>query len=126
MGAHGDTITMDLHGVRSTEQLMEVLGEVLELGGPNGNVQVQGPGDGKGWGKNWNALLDGLTCLDTGGIWGTSRKLRFPLCLELKNSSTYRATDPKGFATLMEVLEDARQRYAENDLEFGYRFEHDT
>ncbi len=126
MGAHGDTIAIDLHGVRSTAQLMDVFGEVLELGGPNGNVQVQGPSDGKGWGKNWNALLDSLTCLDTGGIWGTSRKLRFPLQLELRNFSTYRATDPRGFATLMEVLEDARERYAENDLEFGYRLEHDA
>ena len=126
MGAHGDTIAVDLDGVRSTAQLMDVFGGVLELGGPSGNVQVRGPGDGEGWGKNWNALLDSLTCLDTGGIWGTSRRLRFPLRLELKNSSTYRAADPKGFATLVEVLEDARERYAENDLEFGYRFEHDA
>jgi RNAse (barnase) inhibitor barstar len=71
-------------------------------------------------------LLDSLTCLDTGGIWGTSRKHRFPLQLELKNLATYRAADPGGFATLMEVLEDARERYAENDLEFTYRVDHDA
>ena len=126
MGAHGDTIAVDLDGVRSTPQLMDVFGEALELGGPKGNVHVQSPADGKGWGKNWNALLDSLTCLDTGGIWGTSRRLRFPLRLELKNSATYRDSDPNGFATLMEVLEDTRERYAENDLEFAYRVEHDA
>ena len=126
MGAPGDTIAIDLESVRSTAQLMNVIGEALELGGPNGNVHVQNPTDGKGWGKNWSALLDSLTCLDTGGIWGTSQKRRFPLRLELKNSAGYRTADPTGFATLVEVLEDARERYAESDLEFAYRFEHDA
>jgi RNAse (barnase) inhibitor barstar len=126
MGAPGDPKAVDLAGVRSTQQLMDVFGEAFALGGPNGNVHVQSPTDGKGWGRNWNALLDSLTCLDTGGIWGTSRKLRFPLQLELKNLATYRAADPGGFATLMEVLEDARERYAENDLEFTYRVDHDA
>lgn len=126
VGAHWDTIAIDLSSVRSTTQLMDVFGEALELGGPHGNVQVQGPADGRGWGKNWNALLDSLTCLDTGGIWGTSRKLRFPLRLELKNSSGYRAADPEGFATLIDVLEDAREQNAESDLEFAYRFELDA
>ena len=121
-----ETVVVDLQGVSSTAQLMDVLGAALELGGPDGNVQVLGPSDGKGWGKNWNALLDSLTCLDTGGIWGTSRRLRFPLRLELRNSSTYRATDPKGFATLIEVLESARERYAEVDLQFAYEFQHDA
>jgi hypothetical protein len=103
---------------------MDVLGAALELGGPSGSVDVQSPADGSGWGKNWNALFDSLTCLDTGGIWGTSRKLRFPLQLELKNVAAYRGADPKGFATLLEVLEDARGRYAENDLDFTYRLDH--
>lgn len=126
MGTPGDTIAIDLASVRSTAQLMNVFGEALELGGPNGNVHVRSPADGKGWGKNWSALLDSLTCLDTGGIWGTSQKRRFPLRLELKNSASYRAADPTGFATLVEVLEDARGRYAERDLEFAYRFDNDA
>jgi RNAse (barnase) inhibitor barstar len=126
MSARGDTVVVDLQGVRSTAQLMDALGKALELGGPNGNVQVESPTDGRGWGKNWDALLDSLTYLDTGGIWGTSRKLRFPLRLELKNLSTYRATDQEGFATLVEVLETARERYAENDLQFTYRVQHDA
>ena len=126
MEAPAQTVAIDLAGVRSTPQLMDAFGEALELGGPNGNVHVQSPTDGMGWGKNWSALLDSLTCLDTGGIWGTSRQFRFPLRVVLKNSATYRAADPKGFATLMEVLEDARERYAENDLEFAYRIEHDA
>jgi hypothetical protein len=126
MGAPGDVIAVDLEGVQSTPELMDVFGEALELGGPSGNARVQSPADGRGWGKNWNALLDGLTCLDTGGIWGTSRKLRFPLQLELKNLATYRAADPGGFATLIEVLEDTRQRYAENELGFTYRLDDDA
>jgi hypothetical protein len=126
MGAPGDVIAVDLEGVRSTPELMDVFGEALELGGPSGNVDVQSPADGRGWGKNWNALLDSLTCLDTGGIWGTSRRLRFPLQLDVKNLATYRAADPGGFATFIEVLEDARQRYAENDLEFTYRLDDDA
>jgi RNAse (barnase) inhibitor barstar len=126
MGAPGDVIAVDLEGVQSTPELMDVFGEALELGGPSGNARVQSPTDGRGWGKNWNALLDGLTCLDTGGIWGTSRKVRFPLQLELKNLATYRAADPVGFATLIEVLEDARQRYAENELKFTYRLDDDA
>jgi hypothetical protein len=126
MRASGDTIAVDLQGVQSTPQLMDVFGQALELGGPSGNVEVQSPADGRGWGKNWNALLDSLTCLDTGGIWGTSRTLRFPLQLELKNVATYRAADPRGFATLIEVLEDARRRYADDDLDFTYRLDHDA
>lgn len=126
MSAQGDAIVIDLHGVRSTAQLMDVLGEALELGGPGGNVKVARPSDGKGWGKNWDALLDSLTYLDTGGIWGTSRKLRFPLQVELKNVSEYRTFDQKGFATLMEVLESTRERYAQNDLQFTYRVRHDA
>jgi hypothetical protein len=102
---------------------MDAFGEALELGGPSGNFEVQSPADGRGWGKNWDALLDSLTCLDTGGIWGNSRRLRFPLQLELKNLAAYRAADPKGFATLIEVLEDARQRYAGDDLDFTYRLD---
>ncbi len=122
MNMPGDTITIDLGPVRSTDQLMDVLGNALELGGPNGNVQVTHPTDGKGWGKNWNALLDSLTCLDTGGIWGTSRAFHFPLRLEFQNSSTYRNTDREGYSVLCEVLESARKRYAESGLEFGYAF----
>ena len=126
MSAHGDAVVVDLRGVRSTAQLMDAFGEALELGGPNGNVQVERPSDGMGWGKNWDALLDSLMYLDTGGIWGTSRKLRFPLQLELRNLSEYRAIDQKGFATLMEILENVRERYAQNDLHFTYRVQHDA
>jgi hypothetical protein len=126
MTARGETIAIDLQGVQSAAQLMDALGEALELGGPGGNVEVQKPVDGKGWGKNWNALLDSLTCLDTGGIWGTSRKPRFPLLLELRNASALRTADPKAFATLTEILQDARDRYAKSNLEFGYRFQHDA
>lgn len=118
----GDTVLIDLGPVRSTDQLMEVLGIALELGGPNGNVEVQRPTDGQGWGKNWNALLDSLMYLDTGGIWGTSRRLHFPLQLEFQNSSLYRNTDPQGYAALSEVLESARKQYAVSGLKFGYAF----
>lgn len=126
MSPSGETIVIDLHAVRSKAQLMDALGEALELGGPNGNVQVEHPSDGKGWGKNWDALLDSLGCLDTGGIWGTSRKPYFPLQLKLKNSSAYRIADQKGFSVLLEVLEGARERYAEHGLMFAYEVEHDA
>ena len=126
MSPPGETIIIDLRAVQSKSQLMDALGEALELGGPNGNVQVEHPSDGKGWGKNWDALLDSLSCLDAGGIWGTSRKRHFPLRLRLKNSAAYRIADQKGFAVLLEVLEDARERYSEHGLEFAYEVEHDA
>jgi hypothetical protein len=122
MTVAGEIVVVDLGSVRSKEELLDVLGDVLELGGPEGNVEVRRPTDGKGWGKNWDALLDSLTCLDSGGIWGTSRTLRFPLRLELTNSSTYRDADENGFSILSEVLEAVRERYAKDNLQFEYAF----
>ena len=126
MSPPGETIVIDLRAVRSEAQLMDALGEALELGGPNGNVLIAHSSDGKGWGKNWDALLDSLSCLDTGGIWGTSRKLRFPLRLTLKNASAFRRSDKESCSVLLEVLEDARARYAKHGLEFAYEVDHDA
>lgn len=117
MSARGETITVDLRAVQSTPQLMDVLGEALQLGGPDGNVD---PADGKGWGKNWDALYDSLRCLDSGGIWGTNRKPQFPLRMALKNSATLRSADREGYSLLLEVLEDTREWYARHGLEFAF------
>ena len=120
MTSAGETFVVDLGTVRSEEQLLDLLGDALELGGPDGNVNVAHPGEAKGWGKNWNALLDSLTCLDTGGIWGTSRRFTFPLKLEFANSSAFRDADPISYSILLEVLETVRGRYAHDGVEFSY------
>ena len=59
---------------------------------------------------------------NTGGIWGTSRKICFPLHIEFADSSAYRSADAFGFARFSEILERARAFYAKSGLRFEYVF----
>ena len=113
-------IEIDLGEIRSKDQLLDLLGDVLELGGQGGNVNVKGPLDGKGWGKNWDGLADSLGYLDTGGIWGTSKKLSFPLLLRFSNFHSYRANGQPGWDILKEILDDTVDLYARNKMSFRY------
>jgi hypothetical protein len=120
MSEEGNSLVIDLGAVRSKPQLLELLGHVLELGGPQGNIPVIAVNANKGWGMNWDALYDSLTYLNTGGIWGNSRKLRFPLRIEFTGSNVYRSEDASGFETFSEILERVRGFYAKRGLSFEY------
>jgi len=122
MNDPAETIVIDLCRVRSSEQLLDLLGAKLELGGPEGNVPVMSPTSGVGWGRNWDALNDSLAYLDSGGIWGTSRKPAFPLRLDFINSSAYKSADPKGYAIFLEILKSARDKYGAEGISFEYGF----
>lgn len=78
-----NTVTIDLNGIKTKEALIEQLGSALELGGPDGNHRFEAVNAGEGWGLNWDALNDSRCYLDSGGIWGTSTKFKFPLTLNL-------------------------------------------
>jgi hypothetical protein len=122
MMSEGETVVLDLDQVRSKEQLIDLLGEKLEFGGPGGNHTVTAVDAGKGWGRNWDALKDSLACLDSGGIWGTSRQFRFPLRIQFANSTKYRKADPEGFETLAEILGEVQGIYAKDGMRLRYEF----
>ncbi len=98
-------VIIDLNGLKTQSEIMQKFGEILEFGGPDGNIDVD-LGTHKGWGLNWNALNDSLKYLEIGGIWGTARKFQFPLKLLILNSSLFKQTDLEGFKILMEILTD--------------------
>lgn len=123
MISDGETVVLDLDHVRSKEQLIELLGEKLEFGGRSGNHPVTAVDAGRGWGRNWDALKDSLTCLDSGGIWGTGRQFRFPLRIQFANSTNYREADPEGFETLAAILRDVQGIYAKDGMHLSYQFE---
>ncbi len=116
-----ETIAVDLKHVRTKSQLLDTLGALLELGGPKGNMQVRDSQENLGWGKNWDALADGLSYLDVGGIWGSSRIPTFPLELVFTNWLAYSHAEPAGWATLTEILESTRAVYAKRGLAFNFR-----
>jgi hypothetical protein len=113
-------VQIDLKHIKSKQDLLRKLGAELELGGPNGNVPASM--DGKGWGMNWDALKDSLTCLDTGGIWGTSKRSDFPLKLVLINYESFAQNSPKDFRILMEILETVIGFYSRQGKVFEYEF----
>jgi len=113
-------VQIDLKHVKSKMDLLKEFGDKLELGGPNGNVPVTGSMRGRGWGLNWDALNDSLCCLDSGGIWGTSKRFEFPLKLVIMNHQVYLRHDPEGFRTLVEILEDVKGSYSASEMLFEY------
>jgi hypothetical protein len=115
-------IEIDLSNVETKQDLLLRFGEVLELGGPNGNFQIKRRGARKGWGVNWDALLDSLCCLDSGGIWGTSKRLEFPLTLVVTNYQRYQELKPKEMQVLREILGHVAAIYAQHGMSFQYEF----
>ena len=96
-------ITIDLTGLKNKEQVLAKLGDTFELGGPKSNhpVSLQKK---NGWGMNWDAFNDSLVYLDTGGIWGTSKKFELPLRIIFENSHELQENDEESFRTLKEIL----------------------
>jgi hypothetical protein len=113
-------IEINLSGVGSEDQLFDLLGDVLELGGPDGNMKVIGPLDGQGWGKNWNALADSLCYLDSGGIWGNAKKLQFPLKMIFTNFEAFRDQNQLSWKILTEILGDTVEAYQRHQMTFRY------
>jgi hypothetical protein len=120
MDIHAETVVVDLAVVRSSAELLDVLAEVFEFGGPDGNIPVSSDVERKGWGQNWDALQDCLCYLDTGGIWGTSNKRRFPLLIRFTNSADFRADRDGGCSMLIEILETVKERYLPDRLDYSF------
>lgn len=116
----GDKKSIDLSGIEKSDELLFLLGRELHLGGIDGNHNVEAVNAGKGWGLNWDALADSFCYLDSGGIWGTSPKYKFPLTLEINNCAQYRAADEKGFGILESILKDTKAAYLKDGLKFEY------
>jgi hypothetical protein len=97
-------VVIDLKGCKDEKSVLLKFGEVLVLGGPDGNIPAQADVNGKGWGINWDALNDSLKELENGGIWGTSPKFQFPLKITVKNYQEFKKNQPDKFQILMEIL----------------------
>jgi hypothetical protein len=118
----GEILTIDLSEIRTEDDLLDLLGVELELGGPDGNCHVSAGNAGRGWGKNWNALNDSLRYLPDGGIWGTSRRFAFPLHIEFVNVAAYRFSDKADYSTLVDILSSTQRCYAKERQTFSFSF----
>jgi hypothetical protein len=112
-------VEISLQGAKRKEDVLARFGESLELGGPGGNAPVDRL-QGKGWGFNWDALADSLCELATGGIWGTSRKLAFPLHLRITGSKEFRRRSPDDFEQLYSILRATETHYSQQDQGFDF------
>lgn len=112
-------LTIDIQGEHSKANVLAAMGEALQLGGPGGNHPVRA-GEEFGWGMNWDALFDSLLYLDSGGIWGTSPVIEFPLELVISGTGAFARHNPDAFAVLKDVLEQTRETYARTGLVFGF------
>jgi hypothetical protein len=115
-------VTIDLSGCEDRETVLFKFGEILVLGGPDGNIPARAGVQGKGWGMNWDALNDSLRSLEYGGIWGTSPKFRFPLKLIVKNHESFRRNQPEQFQILSEVLAQQREEHSREGRVFDFEF----
>ena len=122
MDSYAEVLRIDLGAVHSEDELLSCLGEVFEFGGPNGNVRADSRVTGKGWGMNWNAVFDSLSYLDTGGIYGTSRIPKFPLCVKFIGGKKYKASHPASYVILADILAQQQGAYALRDLRFVCEF----
>lgn len=115
-------IYIDLFGCKDSEDVLLRFGEILQFGGPKGNVQAQANVINRGWGINWNAFDDCLEDLEIGGIWGSAKKVKFPLTLVIHNYEEFSKGDSKGFYMLKEILRDHQKNYATENKKFDFAF----
>lgn len=112
-------IIIDLKNCQNTKQVLMKIGEAFQFGGTKENRSS--PLDSNtGWGLNWNALFDSLIYLESGGIWGTSPKINFPIIVKIINSSLYKKSDIEGFNILIQILNDTKSRYLEENKQFDF------
>lgn len=112
-------LTINIQGKHSKADVLAAMGEALQLGGPGGNHPVR-PGEQSGWGMNWDALFDCLLNLHSGGIWGTSPVIAFPLKLVITGTEAFARDNPDAFAVLTDVLEQTRETYARSGRIFEF------
>ena len=115
-------IIIDLQNIDNAEDVLMELGNIFEFGGPNGNTKII-PGINKGWGFNYSALNDSLTCLEDGGIWGTSKKFTFPLSVHFTNTHSFKVNDMDAYQSLVEIFERNSEEYKAEGKEFIVEFE---
>lgn len=115
-------IVIDLKSCDTEAEVLLKIGEVLFLGGVNGNSPVQSSSM-KGWGLNWDALNDSLSYLDCGGIWGNSPIFEFPLNLVFINYENFHKNEPDQFEILEQILEGKRELYLKDGKVFNCSFE---
>ncbi len=102
-------VHIDLIGCEDDEDTLIRIGEVLQLGGPKGNINIdqlktEGERLNKGWGMNWDALDDILYCL---GEWDKMNyKIKFPLSIYFHNHEYLKKKNSKAFNNLMEIFEN--------------------
>jgi hypothetical protein len=104
-------IRVDLFGCKDSKDVLLRFGEILQFGGPKGNVPARANINNIGWGINWNAFNDSLRDLEVGGIWGSAKKVEFPLKLIISNYQDFSKSEPKEFKILKEILEEHQKEY---------------
>ncbi len=114
-----NVLTISIKGQHTKADVLAAMGEALQLGGPGGNHPVR-PGEESGWGMNWDALFDCLLNLHSGGIWGTSPVIAFPLELVITGADAFARDNPDTFAVLTDVLEQTRETYARTGRVFEF------
>ena len=114
-----NVLTISLEGKHSKADVLSVIGEALQLGGPGGNHPVR-PGEESGWGMNWDTLFDCLLNLHSGGIWGTSPVIEFPFELVITGAGAFARDNPDAFAILNDELEQTRDTYARSGRVFEF------
>jgi hypothetical protein len=114
-------VEISFSGAKSKSEVLEIIGDSLEFGGPEGNVRFN-PDEKIGWGLNWDALSDCLRMLSSGGIWGTSRRFDFPLVFQFMDHGEFKTSSPADFQVLISILESTKEYYLEQDKEFDFRF----
>jgi hypothetical protein len=119
-----NTRVIDLNGRRTKAEVLDALGEALQLGGPAGANHPVRPGEAAGWGMNWDALFDCLLNLHSGGIWGSGPRIDFPFKLVLTGARGFAQADPRGFAILADLLEQTRDAYARTGRVFEFDVRH--
>ncbi len=105
-------IHIDLFGCKDKEDVLLRFGEILQFGGPKGNLPVRAKVKKKGWGINWDAFNDCLRSLDVGGILGSAERIKFPLKITISNYQEFSKEEPKGFEILKEILEENQKKYS--------------
>ncbi len=111
-------ISIDLFGCKDNDDVLVRFGEILQFGGPKGNVTAMAGVINRGWGINWNAFNDCLRDLEVGGIWGSAKKIEFPLKLFITNYQDFSKSEPEGFKILQRILGDHQKKYVNDGKKF--------
>jgi hypothetical protein len=120
-----EVVSIDLSTATSEGDLISALGGALQFGGPSplDNVCVSdAPGQSRGHGFNWDAVIDCCRDLDKGGIWGTSKVFRFPLVLEFRNWVHLKRASGQPLVALNGVLSIVEIDLRSEGKEFRYEF----